>query len=146
MDRIIAKLKWEPNTELNELPHHTEYDGKDIYALTRKTDLNNAGYIISYIGQSKSNVIKEIKQHSYKKPVTGFQIVDVKVNGNLNPSRLTLIENALIHYSREIHYWAGMNKNLTDAPNENIRIWNMGHKHPKFHKGFDIIDKEIITK
>lgn len=145
MSKIIAKLYWEPNAELKELHWFTGYEGKSMYALTRKSDFHRAGYIISYIGQTKIDVIKEIMLQSNKKRVTGFQIIDVKINGNLNPGRLTLIETALIHYAREIHGWAKMNINQIGPPKKDIRIDNTGYKHPKFHRRFDIIEQEIKT-
>jgi hypothetical protein len=148
MDRIIAKLKWEPKKELSEFPHHTEYEGKDIYALTRESNLCNAGYIITYIGLTTKNVINEMKIQSKDKSVSGFQIADVKIekNDRLTTARLRLIETALIHYTREIHGWARMNRIQTGAPKNDIRIHNKGHKHPEFHKRFDIIEQEIKNK
>ncbi len=146
MDRIIAKLKWDREKDLSELPHPKKYESQRIiYALTRKSNSNDSGYVISYIGLTTKNVIIEMKNQSKKKYVSGFQIADVKIkkSGHLTTDRLKLIETALIHYSREIHGWAQMNINQTRAPNIDIRIQNLGHRHPDFHKWFDIIEQEI---
>lgn len=142
---LIVELDWGHITDKSKLYDFDENDSTGIYTLVRKCDSRKSGEIISYIGLGKK-VRERIKQHPEYASSFQVAIVKMKDDRNLTSNRLGLIEHALIHYARKVHKMAGRNRIKLGPPKEDIIIHNTGHRHSLFHKQFEIMDREIISK